>query len=155
MLCGECDEVWCAVRWCGVSVMSPVWCWCWPVMCHALSLPMVLPAGLVHFPSCSAHQHAVSTLVSNRLAPALCEGSNGESLFPSALHHALLQNLPLVPSASCAVGLRCFFDLLDATQAPEELTDMVQGLLQVCGSLLDFVGKLTVAPALQGIAAAE
>ena len=95
------------------------------------------------------------TLVFNRLAPALCEGGNGESQFPSALHHALLQNLPLVSSASGAVGMRCFFDLLGATQAPEELTDTVQVLFQVCGTLLDSVGKLSVTPALQGIAAAE
>lgn len=33
--------------------------------------------------------------------------------------------------------------------------DTVQSLLQVCGALLDSVGKLSVVPALQGMAAAE
>ena len=125
-----------------------------------IKLTCSLPTGLLHSSTCSVHLTSSmlctgSALLSNRLPPALSEGGNGESLFPSALHRALLQNLPLVSSATSAVGVRCFFDLLGATQAPEELTDTVQGLLQVCGSLLDSVGRLSVAPALQGLTAAE
>lgn len=58
-------------------------------------------------------------------------------------------------SASCAVGMRCFCDLLGVAQAPEELMATVQGLLQVFGALLDSGRMLSVAPALQGMAAAE
>ena len=93
--------------------------------------------------------------VLNRLALALSEGADGESVFSSALHCALVRSLPLLPSTSCAVGMRCFCDLLGAAQAPEELMDTVSGLLQVCGVLLDSVGSLSIIPALQGMAAAE
>ena len=96
------------------------------------------------------------TLILIRLARAIHKDAGGrESLFSPALHRALLENLPLVPSASCAVGVRCFCDLLGALEGTKELVGTVQGLLQVCGRMMDFVGNLSVAPVLHGMAAAE